>query len=151
MSSDDCLTDYEQAGQLQIKQERMEVVVGINVGGDTVNERIDKLEVAALDQAKVTAFLVWKMKQVDLTLCKVKDEACAVVNAKKRNKLVISGFQPDGPYIQCLFECQFITVCNMFILIKCIVCDEINQYQTNYIVFHFSLWILDIWISKYTY
>ena len=28
-----------------------------------------------------------------------------------------------------LFECQFITVCNMFILIKCIVCVEINQYQ----------------------
>ena len=32
-------------------------------------------------------------------------------------------------YIQCLFECQFITVCNMFILIKCIVYVEINQYQ----------------------
>ena len=37
----------------------------------------------------------------------------------------------------------------MFILIKCIVYVKINQYQTNYLVFHFSLWILDIWISKY--
>ena len=36
---------------------------------------------------------------------------------------------PLPVYIQCLCECQFITVCNMFILIKCIVCVEINQYQ----------------------
>ena len=41
-----------------------------------------------------------------------------------------------------LFECQFITVCNMFILIKCIVYDEINQYQTNY--FCVSLLSLDL-------
>ena len=37
-------------------------------------------------------------------------------------------------YIQCLFECQFITVCNMFILIKCIVYVEINQYQFDHLV-----------------
>ena len=42
-------------------------------------------------------------------------------------------------YIQSVFVCQFTFVCNMFILIKCIVYDEINQYQFNHLVLQSSL------------
>ena len=43
-----------------------------------------------------------------------------------------TGFQSSSKLHEAsmsLFEYQFITVRNMFILIKCIVYDEINQYQ----------------------
>ena len=43
-------------------------------------------------------------------------------------------------YIQFVFVCQFTTVCSMFNLIKCIVCDEINQYQIESpLVLYFKL------------
>ena len=46
---------------------------------------------------------------------------------------------PLPVYIQVIFVYQFTTVCNMFNLIKCIVCVEINQYQINHLVLHSSL------------
>ena len=55
-----------------------------------------------------------------------------------------------GIFFQSIFDVNSQVTWNTK-LVTCIVYDEINQYQTNYLVFPFSLWILDIWISKYTY